>query len=363
MIPAVVGTAKGVQALGQKAVKYGTAGAKGGLEGLGKSVSRDISKIQMPGKQALTRSIPESTIQNQLAFTPTERKAIERITGKTPANYVLAKGIADKPKEELAVIFDEQSINAYKAINDKLAKVTERVDSKGARDAISDMVEQLSSSDKFKRAFSGDIQYLEGLLKQDDFSALELNNVRRAFDKVNTGMFTAQGKMRSGLESNIDVKIRNAISSDIEKLAKKAGFSVKELNTELRAGIEMKDALLRSMSQEQRNNMIGLQDLGVMGVFSGGDPGTAIALGIAKRGLEGLRSPVAQKLFNLNKANVQPIVRRGVNIPTGNKSGIISRAPSVPPVPKQKVAPLQLSAPKPGTKQSANVINVKPITA
>jgi hypothetical protein len=33
------------------------------------------------------------------------------------------------------------------------------------------------------------------------------------------------------------------------------------MNTELRAGIEMKDALLRGLSQDERNNFIGLQDL------------------------------------------------------------------------------------------------------
>jgi hypothetical protein len=37
--------------------------------------------------------------------------------------------------------------------------------------------------------------------------------------------------------------------------------NVKEMNKELRAGIEMKDALLQRLSQEERNNFIGLQDL------------------------------------------------------------------------------------------------------
>lgn len=89
--------------------------------------------------------------------------------------------------------------------------------------------------------------------------------------------------MRSGLEADVDVRIREAISDEIEKAAKSAGFSVKEINNELRAGLTMKDAMLRSLSQEQKNNLVGLQDIGIMGVFSGGDPGTAIALGIAKR--------------------------------------------------------------------------------
>lgn len=40
----------------------------------------------------------------------------------------------------------------------------------------------------------------------------------------------------------------------------------------------MKDAMLRSLSQDQKNNMVGLQDIGIMGVFSGGDPLTAISL-------------------------------------------------------------------------------------
>lgn len=78
--------------------------------------------------------------------------------------------------------------------------------------------------------------------------------------------------MRSGLEADVDVRIREAISDEIEKAAKSAGFSVKEINNELRAGLTMKDAMLRSLSQEQKNNLVGLQDIGIMGVFSGGDP-------------------------------------------------------------------------------------------
>jgi predicted PP-loop superfamily ATPase len=55
------------------------------------------------------------------------------------------------------------------------------------------------------------------------------------------------------------------------------------MNTELRAGLEMKDALLRRLSQEERNNFIGLQDLGVSAILSGGEPVSAVATIAAKK--------------------------------------------------------------------------------
>lgn len=96
-------------------------------------------------------------------------------------------------------------------------------------------------------------------------------------------MFTVQGKARSGLENAIDVKVRQELSSQLQKEAKKYGVDVKAMNTELRAGLEMKDALLRRLSQEERNNFIGLQDLGVSAILSGGDPVSAVATIAAKK--------------------------------------------------------------------------------
>ena len=46
------------------------------------------------------------------------------------------------------------------------------------------------------------------MLKKGEYTLSELNNIRRAYDKVNTGMFTVQGKARSGIENDIDVKVR-----------------------------------------------------------------------------------------------------------------------------------------------------------
>lgn len=72
------------------------------------------------------------------------------------------------------------------------------------------------------------------MLARDEFTLSELNNIRRAYDKVNTGMFTAQGKVRSGLENAVDTKVRQDLSSQLQKEAKKYGVDVKEMNKELR---------------------------------------------------------------------------------------------------------------------------------
>ena len=319
--------APAIGGIASKAGKYWQALVKWGAEWLKKSVARDISALKAPGVETVTRNIPKAVVRRDLGFTPTERAKIEKITWLDEWTYILSKWLAGKGKEELAEVFMKQSDDMYNGITKNLASVDTKVQSPIAKEALMDIMEQLESSPKIARAYAKDIEWVKAMLARDEFTLSELNSIRRAYDKVNTGMFTVQWKARSGLENAIDVKVRQDLSNQLQNEAKKYWVDVKAMNTELRAWLEMKDALLRSLSQDEKNNFIGLQDLGVSAILSGGNPVTAIATIWAKKYGEKIAPWLAQKAFNLNKApNVTRNVSRGNTISTGNKSSRLGLA-------------------------------------
>lgn len=114
------------------------------------------------------------------------------------------------------------------------------------------------------------------------------------------------------------------------------------MNNDLRAGLVMKDALLRRLSQEERNNFIGLQDLGVSAILSGGNPAVALGTVVAKKYAEKVAPSVSQKLYNLNKTpNVPRSVTRGNTISPRSKSSLLNLTSNpVTPVAGKQVKPL-----------------------
>jgi len=309
-----------------KTIKYGTAWIKWWVQWLWKSISRDISKIWKATSESvstpLTRTIPEAVVKRDLWFTPTERANIEKITGKTESQYILDKWLAGKGKEELASIFDKQASDMYNGINTQLKNIqAPPVKSKEATLALQDIIEQLSSKPKLANAYAKDINRANDLLQKWEYTPLELNNIRRAYDKVNTGMYTAKWEMKSWVENRIDIEVRNWIKNTLEKEAKKYWIDIKEMNKELRAWLELKDALLRRLSQEERNNFIWLQDLWVSAILSWWEPISAIATIWAKKYAEKVAPWISQKLYNLNKKpNVSSRLNRGNTITPASKS-------------------------------------------
>jgi len=298
-----------------------------GLQASGKNISRWVKSIPMWG-ETLTRSIPKAIVKRDLGFTPTQRAKIEKITGGDEAQYILKKWLAGKSKEELAEIFMKQSDDAYNGITTKLAKIDKTVKSTHADEALQDILDQLSSP-KLKRAYAKDIVWIENMLKKWEYTLSDLNNIRRAYDKVNTGMFTAKWNMRSSIENAVDVKIRQWLSDQLQKEAKAFWVDIKWMNTELRAWLEMKDALLSRLSQEERNNFLWLQDLWVSAILSGGNPVSAVAMIAAKKYSEKVAPWLAQKLYNTNKnSNVTRLVSRGNTITPRNKSSGLGLASS-----------------------------------
>lgn len=107
-----------------------------------------------------------------------------------------------------------------------------------------------------KSVYEKDINYLNKLKEQDDYTLSELHALRQAFDKVNTGMYTAKGAVRSGTRAGAEVEVRNMLSNDIQENAMKHGVDVKKMNQDLRVALTLKDGLLRSLSQEAKNNLV-----------------------------------------------------------------------------------------------------------
>ena len=276
-------------------------------------------------KDKLTRTIPEKTVSNYLSLTPTERGNVEKILwGKTAEQYILENNLWGVPKGELTDHFQKQATDSYNGIKEQLAPITERIESTGAKNAISDMLETFDGlSSLEKSVYEKDINYLQKLSEQEDYTLSELHALRQAFDKVNTGMYTAKWAVRSGTRAGAEVEVRNQLSNDIQENALKYGVDVKKINQDLRVALTLKDGLLRSLSQEAKNNLVWLQDIGIMGIFSWGEPLTALSLGIGKKFLEGQMPWAAQKLYNLNKTPYEnTAVKRGNTIATGTGSSL-----------------------------------------
>lgn len=320
-----------------KGKKYWTALIKGWTTWVTKSVARDINKLwqslkkwtTIPVTQKTTREIPQAIIKRDLWFTPTERAKIEKITWMTEGQYILSKNLGWKWKEELAEFFDKQASDMYNGISQKLKSVDIKVNEPAATEALNDILEQLTSKPKLARAYAKDIKGIQDMLAKWEYTLDELNNIRRAYDKVNTWIYTAKWEIKSWLEANIDADIRRKLNNTIQKEAKKYWIDVKAMNTELRAWIELKDALLRRLSQEERNNFIWLQDLWVSAILSWWNPVAAVATIWAKKYGEELAPSIAQKLYNLNKSkNVPSRMTRGNTIVTSPKSSKLGLTPS-----------------------------------
>lgn len=325
--------------------KYVTAASRGWVSGLGRSVGRDIvraknavvSPVTWGARTVATRSAPVAVVNKNLGITAWRDK-IEDITGMSPGEYVLSKWQAGKSKEELVEFFDAQANQNYTGINKRLSESAYRIPkSEKVINAIDDIIWELSSKPKLARAYKKDIEILQKLREQNEYSLVDINNLRRAYDKLNTGIYDAKWAVKGGAETDIDASTRRALNDMIERWAKESGFSVKDMNKDLRAAIEMRKALINRLSQEERNNLLWLQDLGVAAIFSN-DPATALATIVAKKYVESTIPTLAQKAYNLNKT---PSVSRNLSrrnpISSGGKSsGIGVSATPTPAIPRSR---------------------------
>lgn len=325
-------------ATAEKVGKYGTAAIQSGinqglwevLPAVGRSISRDVSWVGEGIQNVFTRTLPEKVVENNLKLTPTERGKVENITGLTPAQNALKWNIAAEDKAAQAETLDKAAQANFGNIGKRLATSDEQFTSNDAKDALSIMKDELESSPIMKTRFKNDIGTIDQLIQNPTYTGEALNGIRRSFDRLmGYKTFTSGGQVKSW-EAAALADIREGLSNDVQKAGEKIWIDIKWMNNDLRAQLIMKDGILRSLSQEQKNNIIGLQDLGIAGILGHWNPLEAIAVIAAKKFWENAAPKVAQKVFNLNKSPyAKNPVKRGNTISTGRKPGsssILDRA-------------------------------------
>lgn len=302
----------------------------GDLEPLGK-VKDAIKAVpeawDIVGEYA-TRTLPISRIEKDLALTPTERGNVER-TGNTAGRFILEKNLAGLNKENQVSQLQRISDESYNGLTERIQPITERSNSDAARKMLQTMQSEMNRSDIVTREMWPYIKKLWQLTKQSDYSVWEKLAIRRDFDRiVGSQMFNQKWRV-SWTEDKIINSWRNELSQDIQDTAQNHGIDVKSMNNDIRNSITIRDGILRDLSQKSKNNVFGLQDLGVWAILSGWEPITAAAVIVGKKALEKATPTIAQKLFNLNKSpNVPRNLTRGPVISPRDTTNGLSITPN-----------------------------------
>lgn len=313
-----------------KAWDYVKAGMNEWIPWIKGQFQSDISPItSAPSKlwNVLSRTIPEKTIANSINLNTSDIERVQKITGKQPEQIILESNLWGLTQEQLADHYMRQASDMYQWINTELWKINTQVSSPNAKMAIGDMLETfdwLSNLEKIH--YAPDIAYLKELAQKDTYSLTELNNLRRAFDKVNTWMYTAKWEMKTWTRDQAEIWVRNWLSEDIQSNALKSGIDVRQMNENLRVWLAMKDWLIRRIAKNKKNNLVWLQDLGIMWVFSNWEPLTALAVWVGKHYIQEKLPSISQGLFNTNKAKYEKSpLTRGNTISTGNSTILFNR--------------------------------------
>lgn len=262
-------------------------------------------------KTAITRELPVSIVERDIKLTPTERSSIEWITGQRAWDFILKHKLPKEPQamaDSLGKIADEN----YNGITKYLSKIDERIASQDAKKMLATMSSEMKLSDILKSEYPEYIAKIDDMVKQSDYSLSELNAVRRDFDRIiGSKIYDAKGRV-SWKEDQVLEWWRNNLSDQIQQGASKYGLDIKNMNDDLRTSLTLRNGVLRSASQNAKNNLIGLQDMGIWAILSAGNPFTATGVILAKKWIESALPSIAQKVYNLNKKqNVRNNMRRG----------------------------------------------------
>ena len=288
-----------------------------------------VSEIPWAIWQKVTRDFPIWRIEKDLNLTPTERASVER-TWETAWNYVLRKNIwwLDKPNQinELQKIADEW----YNWLTDALKPIKETTASENAEKMLDTMIEEMTDSKVLMKEYQPYINRLQELRGQWTYSASEKLAIKRDFDRIIWNKLFNSKWMVSGIEEKTIAKWRNNLMQEIEDEATKYWVDVKAYNVDVRNSTTIRDWLLRRLSQENKNNEFGLQDIGIWAILWQGDPFISAWVIVAKKWIEKTMPSIAQKLYNLSNAkNVPTNLKRGVAITPRDVTDGFSIAPAV----------------------------------
>lgn len=283
-------------------------------------------KVSGKIKNAATRDFPISRIEKDLWLTPTERGKVEN-TGITAWQFVLEKWLWWSPKEVQINKLQEIADNSYNGITAKVKEIKTLTKSDDAVKMLETMIDEMESSKILKREKSDYINKLKELSSKKEYTPSELLAIRRDFDKIVWyQLFDSKWRV-SWAEDTVISNWRSWLSDQIQKIWEENWIDIKDMNTDLRNSVVIRDWLLRRLSQENKNNTFWLQDIGVGAILSAGEPITATAIIIWKKALEKAIPSISQKLYNTNKSKYVPTnMKRGVSITPRDKSNGFSIA-------------------------------------
>lgn len=291
-----------------------------------------------------TRSIPEKVVENELKLTPTERKNVEKYW-VTPANFVLNEKIAWLSNADKVIALQDISSDAYNNVTNIFKNVIPqdyRTESKTAWKMLQTMIETMEKSDIVKEEYADYIAKLKEMKNYQTFSPYEKLAIRRDFDAIVwNDIFWANGRVK-WLEDQTIAKWRADLNEEINQLWEEFGIDVKSENSRIANAITIRDWLLRSLSQNKKNNAIWLQDLWIWAILSAWNPVQAWGIIIAKRLLENAAWNIAQGIYNMNDAPLERSnTKRGAwfiqkSNPNANNNFMISSASSDNSVNTQK---------------------------
>ena len=299
-------------------------------------VGQKISNIPNPvtgAKNVITREIPVGIMERDLSLTPTERASIETINWK-PAGAVALEYNLPKDKQAMADTLSVKADEAYNGITKDLKNIPTRTESAPAKEMLGIMLDEMGSSPILVRTMKPYMEKLQSMLEQPDYSLAEKNAIRRDFDRIVANKIFDSKWRVSGIEDKAIANIREWLSTELQNEAMQYGIDIKWKNNILRTSIALRDWVLRRLSQENKNNKIGLQDIWVGAIFWAGDPLTTASVIFGKKVLENSAPWIAQRLYNSNKTPYATSnLKRGVTISPRDTTNGLSIAPdNVPPV-------------------------------
>lgn len=299
-------------------------------------VGKKVSNIPNPvtgAKNVITREIPVGIMERDLSLTPTERASIETINGK-PAGAVALEYNLPKDKQAMADTLSVKADEAYNGITSDLKNITTRTESAPAKEMLGIMLDEMAGSPILVRTMKPYMEKLQSMMEQSDYSLAEKNAIRRDFDRIVANKIFDSKWRVSGIEDKAIANIREWLSTQLQNEAMQYWIDIKWKNDILRTSIALRDWVLRRLSQENKNNKIGLQDIWVGAIFWAGDPFTTASVIFGKKVLENSAPWIAQRLYNSNKTPYETSnLKRGVTISPRDTTNGLSIAPdSVPPV-------------------------------
>ncbi len=326
---------------------------------------KKISNIPNPvtgAKNVITREIPVGIMERDLSLTPTERANIETINGK-PAGAVALEYNLPKDKQAMADTLSVKADEAYNGITSDLKNITTRSESAPAKEMLGIMLDEMGNSPILVRTMKPYMEKLKSMMEQSDYSLSEKNAIRRDFDRIVANKIFDSKWRVSGIEDKAIANIREGLSSELQNEAMQYGVDIKWKNDILRTSISLRDWVLRRLSQENKNNKIGLQDIWVGAILWAGDPLTTASIIFGKKALEKSAPWIAQRLYNSNKTPYATSnLKRGVTITPRDTTNGLSIAPdNVPTVRIPVKTPVKKPIVKPNTIKNESKVS-KPTT-